>query len=300
MNTDTAEQNSGLDAEISADHLLAADLAKRAGELLVDLRAETSEKMYSGVGLTYGSLSRLKAEGDRNSHEFLTAELQAARPDDSVLSEEGRDDLKRLSAKRVWIIDPLDGTREFGEPPRDDWAVHVALLEEGELKAGAVALPAIKMTLSTADPPVLPPPRSSGSAPETHNSSASSPEAGSPRAQSPETQSPRVIVSRSRPGPVSLAICMALDGELIALGSAGAKAMAVVLGHADIYAHTGGQYEWDSAAPAAVAQAAGCHASRMDGSPLRYNRADPYLPDLLICRPEWAEQALAIAAQIPY
>ena len=295
MNTDTAEQNSGLDAEISADHLLAADLAKRAGELLVDLRAETSEKIYLGAGLTYGSLSRLKAEGDRKSHEFLTAELQAARPDDSVLSEEGRDDLKRLSAKRVWIIDPLDGTREFGEPPRDDWAVHVALLEEGELKAGAVALPAIKMTLSTADPPVLPPPRSSRSAPETHNSSVSSPEAGFP-----EAGSPRVIVSRSRPGPVSLAICMALDGELIALGSAGAKAMAVVLGHADIYAHTGGQYEWDSAAPAAVAQAAGCHASRMDGSPLRYNRADPYLPDLLICRPEWAEQALAIAAQIPY
>jgi len=295
MNTDTAEQNSGLDAEISADHLLAADLAKRAGELLVDLRAETSEKMSSGAGLTYGSLSRLKAEGDRKSHEFLTAELRAARPDDSVLSEEGRDDLKRLSSKRVWIIDPLDGTREFGEPPRDDWAVHVALLEEGELKAGAVALPAIKMTLSTADPPVLPPPRSSGSAPETRNSSASSPGAGSPK-----VQSPRVIVSRSRPGPVSLAICMALDGELIALGSAGAKAMAVVLGHADIYAHTGGQYEWDSAAPAAVAQAAGCHASRMDGSPLRYNRADPYLPDLLICRPEWAEQALAIAAQIPY
>ena len=295
MNTDTAEQNSGLDAEISADHRLAADLAERAGELLVDLRAETSEKMSSGAGLSYGSLSRLKAEGDRKSHEFLTAELQAARPDDSVLSEEGRDDLKRLSAKRVWIIDPLDGTREFGEPPRDDWAVHVALLEEGELKAGAVALPAIKMTLSTADPPVLPPPRSSGSAPETHNASASSSEAGSP-----EAQSPRVIVSRSRPGPVSLAICMALDGELIALGSAGAKAMAVVLGHADIYAHTGGQYEWDSAAPAAVAKAAGCHASRMDGSPLRYNRADPYLPDLLICRPEWAEQALAIAAQIPY
>ena len=295
MNADTAEQNSGLDAEISADHLLAADLAKRAGELLVDLRAETSEKMSSGARLAYGSLSRLKAEGDRKSHEFLTAELRAARPDDSVLSEEGRDDLKRLSAKRVWIIDPLDGTREFGEPPRDDWAVHVALLEEGELKAGAVALPAIKMTLSTADPPVLPPPRSSGSAPETHNASASSPEA-----QSPRVQSPRVIVSRSRPGPVSLAICMALDGELIALGSAGAKAMAVVLGHADIYAHTGGQYEWDSAAPAAVAQAAGCHASRMDGSPLRYNRADPYLPDLLICRPEWAEQALAIAAQIPY
>ena len=298
MNTDTAEQNSASDTEISSDHLLAADLAKRAGELLVDLRAETCLEMSSGAGVAYGSLSRLKAEGDRKSHEFLTAELQTARPDDIVLSEEGRDDPRRLSAKRVWIIDPLDGTREFGEPPRDDWAVHVALLEDGELKAGAVALPAIEMTLSTADPPLLPPPLppSSPSAAETSgtpNSSASSP-------RSPGFRSPRVIVSRSRPGPVSLAICMALEGELISLGSAGAKAMAVVLGHADIYAHTGGQYEWDSAAPAAVARAAGCHTSRMDGSPLRYNQADPYLPDLLICRPEWADQALAIAAQIPY
>lgn len=293
MNTNTAEQNSALDAEISTDHLLAADLAKRAGELLVDLRAETCREMSSGAGVAYRSLSRLKAEGDRKSHEFLTAELQAARPDDIVLSEEGRDDPRRLSAKRVWIIDPLDGTREFGEPPRDDWAVHVALLEDGELKAGAVALPAIEMTLSTADPPVLPPLQPSPSASEASGTPPSNP-------QSPAARSPRVIVSRSRPGPVSLAICMALEGELISLGSAGAKAMAVVLGHADIYAHTGGQYEWDSAAPAAVARAAGCHTSRMDGSPLRYNRADPYLPDLLICRPEWADQALAIAAQIPY
>ena len=285
MNADITDQNSGFASETSDDHRLAADLAKRAGDLLIDLRAETSKEMLLGTGLSFGSLSRLKAEGDRKSHEFLAAELQAARPDDIVLSEEGRDDPRRLSAERVWIIDPLDGTREFGEPPRDDWAVHVALLEEGELAAGAVSLPARGMTLSTADPPVLPPPR------------LSPPPQPSPSSPS---QGPRVIVSRSRPGPVSLAICMALDGELIFLGSAGAKSMAVVLGDADIYAHTGGQYEWDSAAPVAVARAAGCHTSRIDGSPLRYNRPDPYLPDLLICRPEWASQALAIAAQIIY
>ena len=278
MNADTADPNSGLAAEISDDHRLAADLAKRAGDLLIDLRAEVSRKISQGAGLSFGSLSRLKAEGDRKSHQFLAAELRAARPDDIVLSEEGIDDPRRLSARRVWIIDPLDGTREFGEPPRDDWAVHVALLEDGELAAGAVALPARGMTLSTADPPMLPPPLQSATQPP----------------------SPRVIVSRSRPGPVSLAICVALGGELISMGSAGAKSMAVVLGDADIYAHTGGQYEWDSAAPAAVARAAGCHASRMDGSTLRYNRPDPYLPDLLICRPEWADQALAIAAQIIY
>lgn len=285
MNADINNQNSGFASETSDDHRLAADLAKRAGDLLIDLRAETSKEMLLGSSLSFGSLSKLKAEGDRKSHEFLTAELRAARPDDIVLSEEGIDDPRRLSAKRVWIIDPLDGTREFGEPPRDDWAVHVALLEEGELAAGAVALPARGMTLSTADPPVLPPPQMSPSP----QPSPSSPSRG-----------PKVIVSRSRPGPVSLAICMALDGELIFLGSAGAKSMAVVLGDADIYAHTGGQYEWDSAAPVAVARAAGCHTSRIDGSPLRYNRPDPYLPDLLICRPEWATQALAIAAQIIY
>lgn len=262
MNADIASRYS--------DHRLAADLAKRAGDLLMDLRAGASEEMPSEA------LANLKAEGDRQSHEFLVAELRAARPDDIVLSEEGKNDPRRLSAKRVWIIDPLDGTREFGEPPRDDWAVHVALLEDGELLAGAVALPARGTTLSTADPPMLPPSQPSASLPPN----------------------PRIIASRSRPGPVPQAIADALDGELIFLGSAGAKSMAVVLGDVDIYAHTGGQYEWDSAAPVAVASAAGCHASRIDGTPLRYNQPDPYLPDLLICRPEWANKALAAAAPV--
>lgn len=239
----------------------------------MDLRAEASADMPPEA------LTELKAEGDRRSHEFLVAELMAARPHDIVLSEEGKSDPRRLSAARVWIVDPLDGTREFGEPPRDDWAVHVALLENGELAAGAVSLPARGITLSTAEPPALPPVLTHGH-PEV-----------------PGAKGPRVIASRSRPGPVPQAIADALKGELIFLGSAGAKAMSVVLGDADIYAHTGGQYEWDSAAPVAVANAAGCHTSRIDGSPLRYNQPDPYLPDLLICRPEWADKALAIAAE---
>lgn len=292
MNTDITSQHYGSTAEsasrgradISAkttgqsssdDHILAADLAKRAGDLLMDLRAEAFGAMSPEA------LTELKAEGDRRSHEFLVAELATTRPHDSVLSEEGKGDSRRLLATRVWIVDPLDGTREFGEPPRDDWAVHVALLESDELAAGAVSLPARGMTLSTAEPPELPdvlPARS-------HNDSGGS-------------KGPRVIASRSRPGPVPQAIADALEGELVFLGSAGAKAMSVILGDADIYAHTGGQYEWDSAAPVAVANAAGCHTSRIDGRSLRYNQPDPYLPDLLICRPEWADKALAIAAEV--
>ena len=91
-------------------------------------------------------------------------------------------------------------------------------------------------------------------------------------------------------------VAEALGAELVAMGSAGAKAMAVVLGHADIYAHSGGQYEWDSCAPVAVAKAAGLHVSRIDGSELRYNQPDPYLPDLLICRPELAAEVLRALA----
>ena len=281
MNADIVSQNSGLAAKKLDDHRLAADLAKRAGDLLLDLRAEAMpSEAPPAEALTPEALTELKAEGDRRSHEFLVAELQTARPHDIVLSEEGKSDPRRLSAARVWIVDPLDGTREFGEPPRDDWAVHVALLEDGELAAGAVSLPARGMTLSTAEPPALPP----------------VPPPASPR-NSGISKGPRVIASRSRPGPVPQAIADALEGELVFLGSAGAKAMSVVLGDADIYAHTGGQYEWDSAAPVAVANAAGCHTSRIDGSPLRYNQPDPYLPDLLICRPEWADKALAIAAE---
>ncbi len=241
------------------DHQLAATLATEAGGLLVDLRAELEAR---GV-----AANELKDEGDRRSHELLMRRLAEARPGDAVLSEEGKDDTARLDASRVWIVDPLDGTREFGEPPRTDWAVHVALVEDGVPTAGAVALPALDTTLSTAAPSSLLP------APVGR---------------------PRIICSRTRPGPAAEMLADELDGELIHMGSAGAKAMAVVRGEADVYAHTGGQYEWDSCAPVAVAAAAGLHATRLDGERLVYNREDPYLPDLLICRPELVEQVLQI------
>jgi 3'(2'), 5'-bisphosphate nucleotidase len=186
-----------------------------------------------------------------------------------VLSEEGSDNRDRLSRHRVWIVDPLDGSREFSEPPRDDWAVHVALAIDGVPVVGAVALPARGLTLGTSAPPVVP-----------------------PRCDGPI----RLAVSRTRPSEHTQALADALGAQVVPMGSAGVKAMAVVQGEADVYAHSGGQYEWDSAAPAAVAMAAGLHASRLDGSPLAYNQADPWLPDLLICRPELADQVIAICS----
>jgi 3'(2'), 5'-bisphosphate nucleotidase len=244
------------------DHTGAARIAEAAGALLLRLRTVLSTD--PGVGLR-----ALRAQADREAHELILAELQRTFPDDAVLSEEGKDDLARLDARRVWIVDPLDGTREFAEAGRTDWAVHVALVEDGRLTAGAVALPAQGRTLTTAAPPPL---------------------AGARNAR------PRLVVSRTRPPAVTEHIRAALGGQLVEMGSAGAKAMAVVLGQADVYAHAGGQYEWDSAAPVAVAAAAGLHTSRLDGSPLVYNQADPYLPDLLICRPELAEAVIEAAA----
>jgi 3'(2'), 5'-bisphosphate nucleotidase len=240
-----------------ADHALAARAATEAGHFLVALRAE-----LVAAGLP-GPL--VGDEGDRRAHHLLVDLLAREAPGDAVLSEEGWDDLRRLDAERVWIVDPVDGTREFGEPGRVDWAVHVALAIDGEAVAGAVALPARQLTLGTGSPPPFPP---------------------------AVDEPPRILVSRSRPPTQAQRIQEALGGRLVPLGSAGAKAMAVVLGEADIYAHSGGQYEWDNAAPAAVAAAAGLHVSRLDGSPLRYNRPDPWLPDLLVCRPELAEPVL--------
>jgi 3'(2'), 5'-bisphosphate nucleotidase len=203
--------------------------------------------------------------GDGVSHRFLVDELARLRPDDAVLSEEGLDDPRRFTVDRVWIVDPLDGTREFGEPGRHDWAVHVALWERDRFAAGAVALPALGLTLTTSPAPVVPAVRR-------------------PR--------PRLITSRTRAPYAAVVVAHALDCDAVRLGSAGAKAMAVVLGEADIYLHDGGMYQWDSAAPAAVALAAGLHVSRIDGSPIVYNGADPWLPDVLICRPEYAGPVL--------
>lgn len=230
-----------------SDDDLAATLATEAGRLLLDVRREFAD----------ASVDDRKAAGDQRSHDFLMAALAAERPDDAVLSEEGADDPVRLSSRRVWIVDPLDGTREFSEPGRDDWAVHVALWQDGELVAGAVALPAQGVTLATptvATPPAAP-------------------------------QHPRIVVSRTRPPDIAMQVRERLDGTLVEMGSAGAKVAAVVQGFADVYVHAGGQYEWDSAAPVAVARAAGLHTSRIDGSPLRYNQSSPKLPDLVVCRP---------------
>ncbi|KRE29508.1 3'(2'),5'-bisphosphate nucleotidase CysQ [Mycobacterium sp. Soil538] len=243
----------------ATDHEVAARLATEAGTLLLDVRAEFAD----------ASSDERKAAGDKRSHDFLMEALAAERPDDAVLSEEGVDDPVRLSATRVWIVDPLDGTREFSELGRTDWAVHVALWESGELVAGAVALPAQGITLAT--PTVPAPPAQPGS--------------------------PRVVVSRTRPPAVALEVKDALGGTLVEMGSAGAKVASVVQGLSDVYVHAGGQYEWDSAAPVAVARAAGLHTSRIDGSPLIYNQRDSKLPDLIVCRPELADAVLAVTAR---
>ena len=244
-----------------SDHEVARSLAAEAADLLLEIRR--------GLGAPDADAGEVKDEGDRRSHQLLTRRLGELRPDDAVLSEEGIPSDDRLTRERLWIVDPLDGTREFGEAGRTDWAVHVALAVAGTPAAGAVALPGLSLVLATDPVPRVP-----------------------PAADGP----PRLVVSRTRPPAVALELAEALGAELVEMGSAGAKAMAVVRGEADVYAHGGGQYEWDSCAPVAVAAAAGLHVSRLDGAPLRYNRPDPWLPDLVICRPELAEQVLEVTA----
>jgi 3'(2'), 5'-bisphosphate nucleotidase len=237
----------------AADHELAAELATEAGRRLLEFQ-----------GTWTGDERDLGDAGDHLSNEYLMAQLRSRRPDDAILSEEDVDSDARLSAVRVWIIDPLDGTREYRERGRDDWAVHVALCLDGHAVCGAVALPALGITLAT---PIVQPGRHAGKM--------------------------TVVVSRSRPPVEAQVVADALGAELVELGSAGAKTMSVVLGHNDVYVHSGGQYEWDSAAPVAVAHAAGLHVSRIDGSEIVYNNTNPYLPDLLVCRAELAAQVLA-------
>ncbi len=237
------------------DHQLAAVLAEQAGDLLLAIRSQGLEG------------AELKAAGDQGSHDFLMAELGRLRPDDAVLSEEGKDDAVRLDSRRVWIVDPLDGTREFSELDRDDWAVHVALWADGDLVAGAVALPAQREVLTTAAPP-LPRVR----------------DAGEPL---------RIAASRSRPPAWLAELTEALGGELVPMGSAGAKTSAVLMGHVDAYVHGGGQYEWDSAAPVSVARAGGFWASRVDSTPLVYNQPNPWLPDLVVAHPQIAGTLVA-------
>jgi len=242
------------------DHTDAARYAADAGDLLLALRAEVATGRSAWV---------LGDEGDLRANRRLLELLHDEHPDDAILSEECADDPRRLDAERVWIVDPLDGTREFTEQGRVDWAVHVALWErDAGVRTGAVALPAQERVLATGQLLVVP--------------------ARGPRPL-------RVVVSRTRPPAAARRVADAIGAELVGLGSAGAKAMAVVTGDVDAYVHAGGQYEWDSAAPAAVATAAGLHVSRLDGSPLEYNRRDPWLPDLVVCRTELADAVIAAA-----
>ncbi|HEX3792779.1 MAG TPA: 3'(2'),5'-bisphosphate nucleotidase CysQ [Pseudonocardiaceae bacterium] len=241
------------------DPRLAAELAEQAGQLLLELRAAHPAD---------GDGAELGRRGDSLANEFLLRRLAEERPDDAVLSEEAVDDPARLVADRVWIVDPLDGTREFSVPGRADWAVHVALCEPGRgITAAAVAQPVIGRVHASDDPPPA-----TGGAPGRR---------------------PRLAVSRSRPAAFITDLAADLDAELVPMGSAGVKAMAVLRGEVDAYVHAGGQWEWDSAAPVGVVLAAGLHASRLDGTPLTYNAPHPYLPDLVICRPELAGPLLA-------
>jgi 3'(2'), 5'-bisphosphate nucleotidase len=239
------------------DQQLASRIATQAGVMLVELRDELAIE-----GIHYWDL---KDEGDVAGHRYIMDALTQARPDDVILSEEAADNRRRLSAERVWIIDPIDGTNEFAEPPRYDWAIHIALWEKGKLTVGSVALPTLGITFDADPAPIVPP---------------------------STRERPLLVTSRTRNPYCAVKVANALGCDVARLGSAGAKAMAVVMGEADIYVHDGGMYQWDSAAPSAVAAAAGLHVSRTDGSPLIYNEESLWLPDFLVCRPEFAEAAL--------
>jgi 3'(2'), 5'-bisphosphate nucleotidase len=239
------------------DQQLASRIATQAGIMLVELRDELAIE-----GIHYWDL---KDEGDVAGHRYIMDALTEARPDDVILSEEAADNRRRLSAERVWIIDPIDGTNEFAEPPRYDWAIHIALWEKGKLTVGSVALPTLGITFDADPAPIVPP---------------------------STRERPLLVTSRTRNPYCAVKVANALGCDVARLGSAGAKAMAVVMGEADIYVHDGGMYQWDSAAPSAVAAAAGLHVSRTDGSPLIYNEESLWLPDFLVCRPEFAEAAL--------
>ncbi|HZU79364.1 MAG TPA: 3'(2'),5'-bisphosphate nucleotidase CysQ [Acidimicrobiales bacterium] len=248
-------------AATAADHESARLIARSVGEVLLEVRAQ----------LGFADPRTLGAAGDRRAEELLQMLLHERHPGDAVLSEESADDARRLGAPRVWVVDPLDGTREFSEEGRDDFAVHVALVIDGTPVCGAVALPARDQVLATPGPFPGPPPHSGPL---------------------------RIAVSRTRPPALATDLAEALGAELVPMGSAGVKVMAVVTGEADLYVHGGGQYEWDSAAPVAVALAAGLHASRLDGSSLRYNQPDPWLPDLVVCANDRADEVLATVAAL--
>ncbi|WP_024875160.1 3'(2'),5'-bisphosphate nucleotidase CysQ [Saccharomonospora piscinae] len=247
------------------DARLAASLAEEAGRALLRPWTEATDPVDRDSARERGR------RGDALANEVLLRGIAAQRPGDVVLSEESADDPARLSASRVWIVDPLDGTREYGLGRRD-WSVHVALWQAGRgLTDAAVAEPAADRVTATDD------------VAQTWR--------GIPGKKT------RILVSDTRPPEFAKSVADSVDAELVPMGSAGAKAMAVVRGEADAYLHAGGQYEWDSAAPVAIARMAGLHASRVDGSELAYNRPAPYLPDLLLCRADLAGPLLDAVAR---
>ena len=253
----------------SSDDDLAGELAARAGRLLLEIRAA-----WDGADPT-----ELGRSGDLESNRLILSELARLRPGDAVLSEESADDDRRLSADRVWIIDPLDGTREFTMPGRADWAVHVALWEVGRgITAAAVAMPALDN--------------------QVYVTGTAMAERASHELHAHDRPSPLIVVSESRPPAFAADVASALGGQVMQMGSAGAKAMAVLRGEADAYIHAGGQWEWDSAAPVGVVLSAGMHASRIDGSPLLYNQPHPYLPDLVMSSRELAPALLKALAAV--
>ena len=252
-------------SDAMSDGDLAAHLAEVAGRILINVRA-------SGLF----SPKALGKAGDQTANQFLVHALREVRSEDGLLSEEEKDNPERLAKSRVWIVDPVDGTREYGEE-RADWAVHVGMAVDGEAVLGAVALPGLDLT---------------------GNGGGTVLRSDQPRPVPAAPDKLRMVVSRTRPAKEAVAVAERLDAELVPMGSAGAKAMAVILGQADIYLHSGGQYEWDSMAPVAVAKAHGLHCSRIDGSPLVYNQEDVYLPDLLICRKEHAQQVLSLISEV--
>jgi 3'(2'), 5'-bisphosphate nucleotidase len=243
------------------DEQLAVTVAQQAGELLRTLRAENHHLR----GWALGDI------GDVQANDFIVAALKTARPDDAILSEESPDNLRRLDADRVWIVDPLDGTKEYREPPRTDWAVHIALWERGQgLTASVVALPDLAIAPSTA------------TAART----------------APSPARPRVVVSRSRNPWGTGQVVRAINGDIVRMGSAGAKAMAVVHGQAEVYLHNDGLWEWDAGAPAAVAKAAGLHVSDVAGRPLEWNKREPWVSGFLVCLPELADAVLEELADL--
>lgn len=249
-----------------SDTEIAIQAASRVSKLLLQLRADADRGASNSDG-------QLRADGDREANRVITELITSARPQDSILSEEAADDPRRLTASRLWIIDPLDGTREFGERDeagvwRDDFAVHIALWErERGLSLGVVALPGRDLIYRSDLPLGLP---------QSHAGAM------------------RIAVSRTRPPAFIAALEKAGAAQLVPMGSAGVKVMAVVTGEVDAYIHAGGQYQWDSAAPVAVALASGMIATRLDGSPLRYNASELLLPDLVVCHPDRADEVRAL------